>query len=385
MPPPPPSPAPSYGPSSPAAPAAPTSGSVAVAPPARTVVEVVAKRGGVGQALVFVLTVGLVAAAFVVGIVFGAIAALAPQEGRGLPLESEVRSGGSDVIAVISIEGTIDAPSAEEVERAVGHVLATPAIRGVVLRVDSPGGAVSPSDRIWRQIERLRTGGVPVVASYGGVAASGGVYVSCGADHIVCEPTTTTGSVGVIASVMTFGGLMEKVGVRPVTLVASGSPRKDDANDVYRTWDETDRAVVQTMLDRSYDLFVQRVMAGRGPKSPDAARLRSVLDGRIFDAEDAKDVGLVDSIGYLDDAIAEVERRLGLAAGSARVVRLFEPASLFGSGLLGMSTRASTLDRVIGAVRGTGGAPAAEGADAERLRSLVTDLTATRVEYRWNQ
>jgi protease IV len=324
----------------------------------RTVVEVVAKRSGFTSAVLFLVTLAFVGAAFVAGILFGVVAVLAPGGSAGLPLESELRLGNrgpgntSERIAIIGVEGGIDERTSAEVERAVGHVLDDPSFKAVVLRVDSPGGAVSPSDRIWREIERLKAAGLPVVASYGGMAASGGVYVSCGADHIVCEPTATTGSVGVIASVLTFGDLMDKVGVQPETIVATGSPRKDDANDIYRSWDEGDKAVVQGLLDRSYATFVDRVMAGRGTKVGDPEVLRAALDGRVFGAEEAKAVGLVDTIGYLDDAIGVAEGLAGLAPASASVVRLFEPAPLFGGPLLSIEQLVGSLDP---ARRGGGG------------------------------
>lgn len=359
-----------------------------MAAPQRTVVEVVAKRGGFGQAVLFLVTLGFVACAFFVGILFGAVAALAPQQGSGLPLEDALRDGSNSHVAIISLNGAITNASSDAVKRAVEHVMSDSKFQAVVLRVDSPGGAVSPSDRIWRDIERLGKSGLPVVASYGGIAASGGVYVSCGADHIVCEPTAITGSVGVIASVLTFGGLMEKVGVQPVTLVASGSPRKDDANDPYRPWEESDRAVVQSMLDRSYNIFVDRVMTGRGGKAGDAEALRAALDGRVFGAQEAKDIGLVDSIGYLDDAIAEAERQAGLPVGSATVVRLYEPAPLFGNGLLGVSeeSRRGAVGELLSFLAGSRSAEATNGAaaefDVERVRALLSELSRPQIEYR---
>lgn len=359
-----------------------------------TTVEVVAKRGGFGSAVLFLATLAFVGCAFVAGILFGAIAVLAPQGGTGLPLESEFRPGEpSERIAVIGVEGAIDGATSEEVGRAVRHVLDDPSFVAVILRVDSPGGAVSPSDRIWREVEKLKLAGLPVVASYGGMAASGGVYVSCGADHIVCEPTATTGSVGVIASVLTFGDLMDKVGVRPETIVATGSPRKDDANDIYRAWNDGDKAVVQALLDRSYAIFVDRVMAGRGGKVDDPDMLRAALDGRILSADEAKAAGLVDAIGYLDDAIAEAERLAGLAPTTASVVRLFEPAPLFGGPLLsareigaamgaGMNAhmsahlKAGRADRTPHAERTLG------NLDAAAIRTLLDEFATPRIEYR---
>ncbi len=348
-----------------------------------TTVEVVAKRGGFGSAVLFLVTLGFVGAAFVAGLLFGAIAVLAPQGGTGLPLESEFRSGDpAERVAIIGVEGAINEATSEEVERAVRHVLGDPSFRAVVLRVDSPGGAVSPSDRIWREIERLKSAGIPVVASYGGMAASGGVFVSCGADHIVCEPTATTGSVGVIASVLTFGDLMDKVGVRPETIVATGSPRKDDANDIYRAWTDGDKAVVQGLLDRSYAIFVDRVMSGRAAKVADADALRAALDGRVLNAEEAKVAGLVDAIGYLDDAIAEAERLAGVTAASASVVRLFEPAPLFGGPLLSLRTLAHAAGADERDAAADVRSRAISDGDAASIRSMLDEFATPRIEYR---
>ena len=118
----------------------------------------------------------------------------------------------------------------------------------VVLRVDSGGGGVTASDQIWHAIERFqeRHPDVPVVASFGGVAASGGYYVAAGTDRIFIEPTGFTGSIGVIAQVPTLQDAMQKLGVDWVTVVADGSPNKDNANNLYRDWTDADREVLST-------------------------------------------------------------------------------------------------------------------------------------------
>lgn len=341
--------------------------------------HVVARRGGFAQALVFVLALIMFAGFFIAGIVFGFAATLMPAGpgGRGLPLEYTVRAGDSDKrVAIIAIEGSIDDAMSAEVARAVDYVLADTSFRSVVLRVDSPGGGVSPSDRIWREIGRLQEAGLPVVASYGGVAASGGVYVSCASDHIVCEETGITGSVGVIASVFTFGDLMEKIGVEPVTMVADGSPQKGDANDPYRRWLPTDKAVVQGLLDHSYTTFAKRVMTGRGSKAADPEKLRAALDGRIFTAEQAIEIGLIDSIGYLDDAITTAERLASLPSKSAQCVRLFEPAPLFGPSLLGQLRGHLRSD--------VARQPAIGTRESAAIRDAMIELSTPRLEYRWH-
>ncbi|MFO0828682.1 MAG: signal peptide peptidase SppA [Phycisphaerales bacterium] len=339
--------------------------------PAPTVIEVVARRGGVSQAILFLVTLALFGIVLAVGISIGAVAGIAGAEQGGLVLESPHRAGPGQRVAIVGIEGAIGETLAEDVRLSVDRILADGNFRAVVLRVNSPGGAVSPSDRIWREIERLKSAGLPVVASYGGIAASGGVYASCGADEIWCEPTGITGSVGVIASVMTFGDLMTKVGIEPVTLVATGSPHKSDANDPYRRWTETDRAVIQGLIDQSYQLFVSRVTNGRTGKTADMTALRRSLDGRVMSADEAKDIGLVDGVGYLDDAIASAERRAGLPIGSANVVRLSRPRPFWADGMFGDA--ASALFRN---ARGT-----APSFDAEHLRDALNELARPRIEY----
>jgi len=342
----------------------------AAAVPSATVVEVVARRSGVSQAIFFVLTLVIIAVVFVVGLSVGAVAGLAGGQARTTVLETPFRPSTGQRVAILGVEGPVSESMAEDVRLAVEHVLADGTFRAVVLRVNSPGGAVSPSDRIWREIERLKQAGLPVVASYGGIAASGGVFVSCGADEITCELTGITGAVGVIASVLTFGDLMDKVGVEPVTMVATGSPRKSDANDMYRKWTTTDRAVLQGIIDQSYDIFVSRVVAGRAGKASDAAALRASLDGRVMTADAAKAVGLIDSIGYLDDAITIAERRAGLPVGSSDVVRIIRPRTFWAESLMGEFAGLVHL-RETSEIRVNG----------DSLRDALNDLSRPRIEY----
>ncbi|MHC4947664.1 MAG: signal peptide peptidase SppA [Planctomycetota bacterium] len=330
------------------------------APPA--VVHVAARPGGFGRAVALVLGLFLFGLVFLVGVTLGVVVMVSGGSLERVVLRQTYRDGGRTALAIIPVRGTIDERRARFVRAAADHVLGDSSIRGVVLRVDSPGGGVAASDRIWREVARLKEEGLPVVASFGGVAASGGYYVACGTDDIVAEETCITGSIGVIAQLFTMEQLMEKVCVQPVTLVATDSPRKDVANDIFRSWNDDDRATVRRMLDAAHDTFRRRVRDGRGTVITEPARIDALADGSVYTAAEALDAGLIDAVGYLDDAIARLEKQAGLRTGSSRVFRLVEPPTLFGNGLLARRRPA-------------------EGVDAETVRSMLTDLAAPRVMY----
>lgn len=342
----------------------PPPGYYAPPPPPPQVVKIVAKSGGFRSAIMWLLAMAMFFGIFVIGVIIG-IAAM--KAAPNVVLREHYRDGkvNNAAIAVIPIIGAIDAHQASFVREAVNDVINDGWVKAVVLRVDSPGGGVSPSDEIWYQIERLKKAGYPVVASYGGVAASGGYYVSCATDHIVAEPTCVTGSIGVIAQVMTMEQLMEKIGVTPVTLVAEGSPDKDVANNMFREWNDDDRAKLGKMLDSAYITFRDRVKNGRKEKISDSAKLDKVADGSIFTAYEAQANGLIDEVGYLDDAIAVAEKLAKVSAGGAEVFVVREPPSLFGDQLFVANRSPNPM----------------AGLDAERIRSLLTELAAPRVAY----
>ncbi len=245
-------------------------------------------------------------------------------EGTPGPRVSVYREGDlRSTVAIINLTEVIDDSAAQFVADCVSHVLDSSTIKAVVLRVDSPGGGVTASDHIWYEINRLKGAGLPVIASYGGIAASGGVYASCHSDFIFAEPTTLTGSIGVIMEALTLGGMLEKIGVTPETLVASESPDKDVANTVFREWTDEDRQEVRKILDSAYAVFFKRVYEGRKHVIPDESRLRAIADGSIYTADEAVANGLVDQIGYLDDAITQAITAAALPA-DAQVVQLDE-------------------------------------------------------------
>ena len=340
--------------------------------PQQPVVQVVTRPASFGRLFGAFLTglsvmVGIFLLGLIIGIVLTGIAGFWAAE-RAMDeyvLWNTYRDGGADTVAIIPIEGEIDARQAEFVRLCIEDVLDDSSVKAVILRVVSGGGGVTASDEIWYQVGRLQQEGLPIVASYGAVAASGAYYVSCAADHIIAEETCITGSIGVMAQILTFEGLLDKVGVEPVTLVSSGSPKKHIANDIFRSWSEEDRAEIMMMLDASHDLFRKRVREGRTPVTGELDDLDELADGSIFTARQAMDHKLIDGIGYLDDAIAKAEQLAGIGAGRATVMRLCERPPLF-PGLPFIEAEAGGRGDLL---------------DAERIRSLVNELQTVRMMY----
>lgn len=193
------------------------------------------------------------------------------------------------------------------------------AVRAVVLRINSPGGTVHASDTIFHDLSRFRQQkGVPIVAYFQDVAASGGYYVALSADEIIASPSTVTGSVGAIVFGVNARGLMKIVGLENQT-IKSGS--KKDIGSPLREMTPEEHAVLQSVVDGMRDRFVGLVK-DRRPKVTEAA-LDTIADGRVFGANEALRIGLVDSIGYLEDAIDSAKGRANLA--EAQVVMYRRP------------------------------------------------------------
>jgi len=195
------------------------------------------------------------------------------------------------------------------------------AVKAIVLEVDSPGGGVTASDILCRKVRQLRAEtGKPVVVSMGSVAASGGYYVSVAADRILAQPTTVTGSIGVLMSLINAEGLMEKIGVRSVVLK---SAEHKDLGSPFREMTPEERSLLQGVVEHLFARFKEVVADGRG-LSP--AKVDILANGRIFTAEEALASGLIDRIGYLEDAIAEAKQMAGVP--EAKVVCYQRPSGL---------------------------------------------------------
>ncbi|MEC9374448.1 MAG: signal peptide peptidase SppA [Planctomycetota bacterium] len=190
-----------------------------------------------------------------------------------------------------------------------------PNVRAVVLRINTPGGTVTGSDIILSEIRRFRERtGKPVVASMGEIATSGGYYIACGADEMMAQPTSVTGSIGVIFQTVNVSRGLAMIGVE-ARAVKSGA-NKDVANPLTPI-DESQYEVLESMVDSYYDRFRTLVVERRGGLSP--ADVEWATDGRVMTGERALEVGLVDSLGGVREAV-DAARRLAGVQGSVRVV-----------------------------------------------------------------
>lgn len=211
-------------------------------------------------------------------------------------------------IVILPITGAIFDLTDQFVHEALRHLESDPP-RALILRIDSPGGGVAASDRIADRLKRFQQDtGIPVIASYGGEAASGAYYISAACDQIIAEPTCVTGSIGVIMPAFTIEQLLVKLGITPRTLVAEGADHKD-VGSITRAWTDEDRRTLQAIIDHMHGRFVQVVADGRGLSPQEAA---AAADGAPLTAQQAVDRQLVDEIGYLPTAIDRAAAAAGL-------------------------------------------------------------------------
>jgi protease-4 len=216
-----------------------------------------------------------------------------------------------DRVGVVEVRGVI--ADSDDIVDALKGFERSGSIKAVVVRIESPGGGVAPSQEIYSAIRKLRDI-KPVVASLGGVAASGGYYIASACNAVVANPGTITGSIGVIMELGNVEGLLQKLGIQAEVLKAGAY--KDMGSPV-RPLTREERRLFQEMIDSVHAQFVGAVAAGRGM---DMRKVRDLADGRIFSGEQARAVGLVDELGGLQDAVALAADRAGIV-GEPRVSR----------------------------------------------------------------
>ena len=201
-----------------------------------------------------------------------------------------------DRVGVIRIEGVILDAQATITE--LKRFAENPSVKAIVLRIDSPGGGVVPSQEIHDAVQRVRSkNNKAVIASMGTVAASGGYYIAVATDRIMANSGTLTGSIGVIMEMANVEGLLKKIGVEGV-VIKSG--RYKDVGSPLRKMSDEERALLQSVMDDVHQQFIEAVAEGRGL---DLAVVQALADGRIFTGRQAKASKLVDELGDLDDAI----------------------------------------------------------------------------------
>jgi protease IV len=219
---------------------------------------------------------------------------------------------GGKKVALIEVTGVIE--SSEDIIRQLRKYDEDNSVMAIVLRIDSPGGGVAPSQEIYDYIKKVRDNGTYVVVSMGSVAASGGYYIACAADTIVANKGTLTGSIGVIFSFMVYEGLMDKVGVQ-LEVIKAGELK--DVGNYSREMTQKEREMLQAALDDVHGQFILAVSEGR---NMDIAQVEELADGSVFTGNQALNLGLVDKLGGLEDAISLAGEMSGLG-DNPRVVR----------------------------------------------------------------
>ncbi|MDD5774116.1 MAG: signal peptide peptidase SppA [bacterium] len=226
----------------------------------------------------------------------------------------------NEQIAIIEIEGPI--VSSSHILKLFRHYSEMDSVKALVLRINSPGGQVGSSQEIYAELKKLRKKGKKVVASFGDVAASGGYYIACGADKIVSNPGTLTGSIGVIMEFANFEELIKKVGV-DIQVVKSGLHK--DIGSPVRKLTEEEQKILKGVVDDVYDQFVEAVSESR---KLDKEEVKKYADGRIFSGRQAKEYGLVDQLGDIEDAI-DLAKTLANISGVPKIIIQKKPLPAF--------------------------------------------------------
>jgi len=285
--------------------------------------------------------VGLVGLTFLMAVI-GAVAGSSRSSGWNLGAR----------IAVVPIEGEI--LDARDTIEAIHRYERNPAVKAIIIRINSPGGAIAPSQEIYEEIRKVRLrSGKHFVASMDSVAASGGYYIAAACDQIVANPGTITGSIGVILQWMNVEDLLRWAKLRPETITAG---TMKDAGSPYRSLSPQERAYFQTIAAQLHGQFIHAVAEGRSGRISEAEVVR-IADGRVFTGEEAKTLRLVDSLGNLEDAV----KLASTLAGLKNVPSTIYPRRR-AAGLLNLLTHSE---------------------DSESALQRIFDRGAARFMYRW--
>ncbi len=261
-----------------------------------------------------------------VGCTFLSVNLIAPVE----PLKEKRISGkGKDKILLVDVSGVISGEEeglggepglVERIKEELTKASKDNRIKAIILRINSPGGTVTASDIIYNEIMRYKEkNGVKVIASIMDLGASGAYYIAQSADRITALPTSVVGSIGVIMIRVDIGGLLEKIGVE-ANPIKSGE--KKDMGSPFRPLTPEEQEIFQSVIDSMHERFLGVIVKGRGIE---LERLKKIADGRIYTAGQAKAIGLIDGIDYLDDTIESTKREAGL--DDASVVVYYRPSS----------------------------------------------------------
>jgi protease-4 len=261
--------------------------------------------------------------------VIGAQAAGGSQSGYQVSLVDGNKEQ-EDFVAIVPVQGMIMEPpsdnpgkgSLSQMSRLLKALKEEEHLKGILLVVDSPGGGVTASDRMYEELKRFKAEKkIPVVAVFEDVAASGGYYVAMAADHILVHPTTVTGSIGVISHFYDLSELMHRFGVGVNTIKSLNFEGKESFKDMgspYRKMRPEEKLLLQKLITEMWQRFVTVVAEGRKGKLT-REQIEALADGRVFSGQEALRQKLVDQVGYMPEAYAEVRKRCGNK--EARIVR----------------------------------------------------------------
>jgi protease-4 len=254
------------------------------------------------------LFIGIIILASILFLIFAVSMFISSLGTRG---DYELSSGG-EKIALVEVTGVIY--SAENIVRQLEKYSRDSSVKGIVLRIDSPGGGIAASQEIYEKVKKVRDSGKVVIASMGGVAASGGYYVACGSDSIMANPGTTTGSIGVIAELPNTQELMNKLGIK-FEVIKSG-PYKDTGSP-HRDLTSKERKLMQDLIDNAYQQFVDVVV---NETNMSRQQVLKYADGRVFTGQQGFEYGFIDTLGTYEDAINLAAATAGIM-GKPKTVR----------------------------------------------------------------
>jgi protease IV len=224
----------------------------------------------------------------------------------------DVSNGSGGTIALVELKEPI--VESEGIVRQFKRYRHDPQVKAIVLRIDSPGGGVAASQEIYEEVKKTRDSGKLVVVSMGAVAASGGYYVAVGANRIVANPGSVTGSIGVISQFLQYDNLMNKIGISSET-IKSGALK--DAGSPFRKMTESDKKYFQEMVNDIYDQFVTTVSVER---KLDKAFVKKLADGRVYTGRKAYELKLIDTLGTYEDAIS-IAASMANISGSPHLIK----------------------------------------------------------------
>ncbi|MBQ6763999.1 MAG: signal peptide peptidase SppA [Paludibacteraceae bacterium] len=230
-----------------------------------------------------------------------------------LALVKRPESKAKDKVAVVYLEGEItdetgDGIVGKDVVKMLKKIRKDKDVKALVLRVNSPGGSANASEQIWHAVQNIKADSIPVVVSMGDCAASGGYYISCGADYIFAEPTTITGSIGIFGTIPNVSKIRDKVGL-DIDGVGTNKHSELGGNLTMKGMNNDERALLQAMIERGYDLFTRRCAEGRHVEQD---YIKSIGEGRVWLGNKGVEIGIVDKLGNIDDAIAKAVELAGL-------------------------------------------------------------------------